>query len=37
LHTGRELTYWCAYAVSNKTTLDYVAVVNEGLALRGHL
>ena len=32
---GRELTYWCAYSVSGETTLDYVAVVNEGLALLG--
>ena len=29
-------TYWCAFTVSDKTALDYVAVVSEGLALRDH-
>lgn len=33
--TGRMLTYWCAYALSDETSLSYVAVVNEGLALLG--
>jgi hypothetical protein len=30
-------TCWCALPVSDKTTLDYVAVVSERLALRDHL
>jgi len=34
-HTGRELTYWCAFEVVGETDLCYVAIVNEDLALLG--
>jgi len=32
---GRELAYWCAYAIVDETQLSYVAVINVGLALLG--
>ena len=34
-HTGRELTYWCAFEVVGETNLCYVATVNEDRALLG--
>ena len=33
--TGRAISYWCAYDITERTRLEFVAVFNEGRALRG--